>query len=1142
MSRRAVAALLVPALSIGLVAAAAATASPAAGTPRDAARLPVIYPIPQSMQAHGGVVELGRTVALVVGSGSDPAAIDAAETVLRDAGVSKIDKVSSASRVGHGVTAVYVGGPEENPAAAEPLSGLHVEDASALPTGGYVLADGVVQGRSTIVLDGRDGTGTFYAVQTLRQLIERHHDSLSVPGVRVRDWPAQALRGVIEGFYGTPWSDEQRLAQMDYYGAHKMNIYVYSPKDDAYLRAQWRDPYPAAQLDVLKKLVARATANHVQFTYALSPGLSVCYSSAADEQALVAKFQTLWDIGVRSFSIPLDDISYTKWNCAADQSKFGSGGGAAGAAQAYLLNAVQKDFIATHPGAERLQMVPTEYYDVTDSPYKTAIRTTLDPAIVVGWTGVGVVTAKITAPQAKAAETVFGHDILLWDNFPVNDYATDRLLLGPYAGRAGDLSGALYGITANPMIEPVASETALFSVADYTWNGAAFDANASWRAGLVELAGADPRAQQALAAFADLEYYSQLDPVQAPTLAAKTAAFWSAWEAGDTRAAAPLDAYLKVIQWLPSTLATTMDNPEFVSETQPWLDSASAWGVAARAALQMLVDQRAGRGAAALTDRAKAQAQQAKARSYTYAGLGGTVHVTVGDGVLDTFIANALAENDRWLGVAGRHVTATTSLPTYQSYAPANMVDGQSATYFWSSAAPSVGDYVGVDLGATRPITGVKIQAGDTASPSDYLHAATLEYSSDAKTWATAGSYANAADITATLPAGTSARYVRLRATQADSSWVKVHEFAVTGAADDSLTVTGSPAPVTTSSLAAAADGNVDTSYLAASAPAAGETLTATLPNARPLDTVAVVGTGRADVLAEVGGSWHRLGKLSATGYTELRAGGLTVSAVRLEWLAGSPAPTIAEIVPWYSDTAAASLTAVPASVDTAVGTPVPVSVSVGANQPRSVSGTLRVEAPAGVQAQPGHRSLIVGRGTQQSAGITVRADTAGTYEIPVTFTPRGGAPVSTTISVTAHPPVSSTDVALTAQGAIVSASSVEQNLPQFTPDHAVDGDLGTRWSSGYTDGEWLQVKFAQPQNLGKVVVHWEAAHATAYKLQSSSDGTNWTTAATVTDSPGGTETEWIDQSNVSYLRLQGVTRSSGFGYSVYELQVYPTA
>src|SRR6185437_1980296 len=163
--------------------------------------------------------------------------------------------------------------------------------------------------------------------------------------------------------------------------------YVYSPKNDPYLRDQWRDPYPPAQLAVLKTLVERATANPVQFTYALSPGLSVCYSSASDVQALVAKFQSLWDIGVRSFSIPLDDISYTHWNCVADQAKVGTGGGAAGAAQAYLLNEVQRDFIATHLGAQRLQMVPTEYSNIADSPYQPAIRPQLDPAVVVGWTG-----------------------------------------------------------------------------------------------------------------------------------------------------------------------------------------------------------------------------------------------------------------------------------------------------------------------------------------------------------------------------------------------------------------------------------------------------------------------------------------------------------------------------------------------------------------------------------------------------------------------------------------------------------------------------------------------------------------------------------------------------------------------------------
>ncbi|HEY2671820.1 MAG TPA: discoidin domain-containing protein, partial [Rugosimonospora sp.] len=108
--------------------------------------------------------------------------------------------------------------------------------------------------------------------------------------------------------------------------------------------------------------------------------------------------------------------------------------------------------------------------------------------------------------------------------------------------------------------------------------------------------------------------------------------------------------------------------------------------------------------------------------------------------------------------------------------------------------------------------------------------------------------------------------------------------------------------------------------------------------------------------------------------------------------------------------------------------------------------------------------------------------------------------------------------------------------------DHAIDGDATTRWSSGYTDGEWLQVRFAAAQHLGKVVVSWETAHATAYNLEVSADGTTWTTAVAVTGSSGGTETFWLDQPDVAYLRVQGVGRATAFGYSIYELQAYPTA
>ncbi|HJP74758.1 MAG TPA: beta-N-acetylglucosaminidase domain-containing protein [Pseudonocardiaceae bacterium] len=1131
-------------LAVLLTAATVTLPADATTTPTSPqSGLPAVYPVPRSMTAQGPGVPLAGRAGLVTGSGSDQDAMAEVRRVLTGAGVRTIDQVTDPGSLAPGETAIFVGGADENPPAGPVLTALGVADATSLAAEGYVLADGIVSGRPDVVLDGHDATGTYYAAQTLRQLVLRHGPIATIPGVRVRDWPAYPIRGVIEGFYGTPWSNAQRLDQFAFYGAHKMDTYVYSPKNDPYLRDQWRDPYPADQLAALKTLVDGANANHVTFTYALSPGLSVCYSSAADEQALVAKFQSLWDIGVRSFAIPLDDISYTTWNCAADATKFGTGGAAAGAAQSYLLNAVQKDFIATHPGSARLEMVPTEYSDVAASPYKNTIKAQLDPAVVVEWTGVGVIAPVITPAQAAAAKAVYGHDILVWDNYPVNDYVTNRLLLGPYAGRSPGLAGSLVGITANPMIEPDASKIALFNVADFTWNDTAYNQAASWQASLREFAGPDPRVRSTFDAFADLEYYSQINPVQAPALARQLAAFWSAWETGRPGAAGQLDSYLNIIQNIPEVLSTKLPGAtEFTAETQPWLDSAGTWGQAARAALKMLVDERSGNGAAAQADRAQARSLMTKAGSFTYAGLNGTVNVTVGDGVIDKFIDDALTENERWLGLAGRHVTAITSMSTYQSNTPDKMVDGDDATFFWSSAPPNPGDYVGVDLGAVEAISHVSLHMSKPTSPSDYIHSGVLEYSADNANWTTAGSYDNTTDIEADLPAGTQARFVRFRDTQVQTNWVVVREFDVTSPDNATPTVTGTPAPAAGSILAAASDGSPDTSYVAANAPAAGDALQIALPKPRPVQRVLVLGTGSATVSVHDATGWRDIGTLRP-GYTDLPAGNATIDTIRLQWTAGSAAPSIAEVVPWYADLPSATLTLATPAVDVQSGGSATVNAYLTATQPRDLPGLLTTSAPSGVSVTPAATGLILSRGSQQADPLTVRGNAVGSYQVPITFRAPGGAPVTSTLTVRVHPVVSATNVALAGNGTVATASSVEESLPQFTPDHAIDGDPATRWSSNYTDGEWLQLAFASPQRIGKVVVRWEAAHATAYQLQTSTDGTTWTTAATVTNSPGGTETVWLDQPvSAQYLRMQGVSRATQFGYSIYELQAYPVA
>src|SRR6185312_10745476 len=155
------------------------------------------------------------------------------------------------------------------------------------------------------------------------------------------------------------------------------------------------------------------------------------------------------------------------------------------------------------------------------------------------------------------------------------------------------------------------------------------------------------------------------------------------------------------------------------------------------------------------------------------------------------------------------------------------------------------------------------------------------------------------------------------------------------------------------STLAAAADGNLDTAYTAVGSPADGDTLVVTLPAARPLDRVVVVGTGRAQVQVQVAGSWRTIGALSASGYSELRARGVPGGAIRLAWQAGSAAPNIAEVVPWYSDAPLVDLTVAPADLDLRVGTTGTVTAHLTAARATTVTGRLAVAAPPGLSVGP---------------------------------------------------------------------------------------------------------------------------------------------------------------------------------------------
>jgi hyaluronoglucosaminidase len=590
--------------------------------PADGARAapPALWPPPRHVDRGGEAVRIGGSAAVRGDAGTDAATLQEVVRSLRAGGARQV-RIGDAPKPGELLVTVVSDG------AADALEPFAVQPPGGLPAGGYVLAVGTDDGEPRAVLAGRDPAGAFHAAQTLAQLVRPVGSAArtTLPAVRIRDWPATAVRGVVEGFYGKPWTHRERLEQLDFAARWKLNTYLYSPKDDAYLRARWRDPYPEGRLAELRELARRAASGHVSFVYALSPGPSVCYSSASDAAALVRKFGQLWDAGVRAFAVPLDDIDIDRWNCARDAAVYGQGRGAVGRAQADLLNAVQRRFLDSRPGAAPLITVPTEYDGTRPSAYKSALASALDRRIAVMWTGPLVVSPALRTEQAREAARLYAHPLLVWDNYPANDYTADRLLLGPYEGRERGLPGAVGGLTANPMNQAAASDPALFSVAAYAWNPSAYRPAAALDAGLAVLADGDDEALTALRAFADVNHASRLDTRPAPGLAALTAAY----RRGGAGAESALRERLTVLAGVRDTLPASLRR-----SAAPWVACASDWARAALAAMAL----REGTGS-----RATVLAHREAARSHTVTDWRGrTRTVAVGTGVLDAFVTQAL--------------------------------------------------------------------------------------------------------------------------------------------------------------------------------------------------------------------------------------------------------------------------------------------------------------------------------------------------------------------------------------------------------------------------------------------------------------------------------------------------------------------
>ena len=586
------------------------------------------------------------------------------------------------------------------------------EDEMPQKGGSYTLT---VHHREGITIKAYDELGAFYALQTLRQIVESPRAKEgTIPAMVIRDWPDLKYRGVVEGFYGTPWSHAARLSLIDFYGRHKMNYYVYGPKDDPYHSSPyWREEYPTDEAAEIKELVEACKRNRVHFVWAVHPGKDIKWEES-DIQNLKNKFEAMYNLGVRAFAIHFDDIE---------------GAGTNPYYQTELMNILNEEFVAVKGDIEPLIVCPTEYTRLWANPTERGslviYGNELDPSVDVFWTG-DAVCSDMTESTMEWISSRIKRPALFWWNFPVTDYARHIVMQGPVYGLANTMDETkTRGILSNPMEHGEASKLALYSVADYAWNTEAYNPVDSWERAIEELA---PEVKEAYRLFAihscDTETgYRRLESWETETFSFATY---------DAEVAARLKEELQRIVAVPAQMEA-MQNKALLEELRPWLVEFAKLGARCLKAIECYELYAAGDYDGFWQLYADNLMTEEEVAMYDAHRVGTMKLKPFYERLMDDMAA-AYYES-----LTGVKASTLAPVGTYRSLGAPQakyMFDNDPETYYHSGESQRTDHFVGADMGIVREVREVRIVQGrNSVDDVDYFDHTILEYSADGETW-----------------------------------------------------------------------------------------------------------------------------------------------------------------------------------------------------------------------------------------------------------------------------------------------------------------------------------------------------------------------------------------------------------------------
>lgn len=739
-----------------------------------------IYPIPHEMNYLEGEFIIRPQVNIVFDSTIDEATRNHIQEVV---GLKTTDITISSEKV-EGKTNIFIGTYQSGEYADQYIQENYSVDASLFEHYG---AHFLTVNNGEICILGTDTDGAFYGITSLKHIFNQM-DGATIRHLEIKDYADTEFRGFIEGYYGNPWSNEDRKSLMRFGGDFKMTSYIYAPKNEPYHTNKWRELYPEEELEEIRKMVEVGNASKCRFVWTAHPFMGGFDTSNVEGEieALLNKFEQLYSVGVRQFGVLGDDVGTLDRQVVIQVMD--------AVAQWAKEKGDVYDTVFCPAGYNHGRQDGSDgsgYAELND--YDAAFS----DDIQIFWTGEVVRGAleQKTLDHFRTYKATEGQERrapLFWLNWPVND-GTDEQRQSMKLGRADLLKTNvnvedLAGVVTNPMQEAEASKVSLFAIADYAWNVHAFDVNQSWEDSFKYV---EPDASEALFVLAK---HMSLDSYESTELASLIQEVQNKITNGEElgESADQLIREMEIIIQACDEFNSVSKNENLKKELEPFTGSLRDLAQAIQEFTAANVAADSGNTEEAVKAYLNAEGLLLDSQNHIRESRGSIFKVTPAKRrliPLGNFLESEVKEKVQGYIIDDEEesedvftITASGNLNSLYEGKIENILDGDPSTYVWYKGEAK-GQYFQLNFSEPTTVYGIHILNGKDGKLTNTFEYGKLKYTTDGVSWIDVdgieyGPRQEKIDVSTQLENVVAIRYECTRV-ESKAEWVAMRDFTV---------------------------------------------------------------------------------------------------------------------------------------------------------------------------------------------------------------------------------------------------------------------------------------------------------------------------------------------------------------------------